>query len=111
MLKLKNEITKEIIMKKYVLIASALSLALGTVVLTACSKKAEFTGDDYSIPTIDLSVMPEEIKGTKLEYLYELSVVDNSKDYVAHPDSVLLKNGNISPPTLPVTARVQSLTK
>ena len=82
-------------MKKYVLIASALSLAIGSVVLTACSKRAEFTGDDYSIPTIDLSVKPEEIKGTDLEYLYELSVVDNSKDYVAHPDSVLLKNGNI----------------
>lgn len=82
-------------MKKYLIIVSALTLALGTVVLTACSKKAEFTGGDYSIPTIDLSEIPEEIKGTDLEYLYELTVVDNSKDYVAHPDSVLLKNGNI----------------
>lgn len=82
-------------MKKHIIIVSALTIALGTVVLTACSKKAEFTGSDYSIPTVDLSVMPDGIEGSDLEYLYELSVVDNSKDYVAHPDSVLLKNGNI----------------
>ena len=31
----------------------------------------------------------------RYRYLYELSTVDNSLDYVAHPDSVLLKNGNI----------------
>lgn len=54
-----------------------------------------FDGKDYTIPEIDLSVMPEQYKGTDLEYLYELSVVDNSRDYMAHPDSVLLKNGNI----------------
>ncbi len=54
-----------------------------------------FTGSDYTIPEIDLSIMPEEVKGTNLEYLYELSVVDNSLDYMAHPDSVLLNNGNI----------------
>lgn len=55
----------------------------------------KFTGSDYTIPELDLSVMPEDIDGTEYEYLYKLSVVDNSKDYMAHPDSVLLKNGNI----------------
>ena len=55
----------------------------------------KFTGSDYTIPELDLSVMPEEIKGTQYEYLYRLSVVDNSKDYMAHPDSVLLRDGNI----------------
>lgn len=54
-----------------------------------------FTGEDYTIPFIDLSVMPENIKGSELEYLYELSVVDDTKDYMAHPDSVLLKDGSI----------------
>ncbi len=54
-----------------------------------------FTGSDYTIPMLDLSVMPDEIKGTEYEYLYELTTVDKSKDYMAHPDSVLLKNGNI----------------
>jgi hypothetical protein len=55
----------------------------------------KFTGGDYAVPELDLSVMPEELEGTEYEYLYKLSVVDNSKDYMAHPDSVLLRNGNI----------------
>ena len=54
-----------------------------------------FSGSDYTIPTLDLSVMPDELKGTEYEYLYNLSVVDDSRDYMAHPDSVLLRNGNI----------------
>lgn len=55
----------------------------------------KFSGSDYTLPVLDLSVMPEELKGTEYEYLYSLSVVDNSRDYMAHPDSILLKNGNI----------------
>ena len=81
-------------MKKIVLAISALAVLLGAILIITESKKADFTGGDYSIPTVDLSVMPDEVKGTELEYLYELSVVDNGKDYMAHPDSVLLKNGN-----------------
>ena len=54
-----------------------------------------FSGKDYSIPGLDLSTMPEELRGSRYEYLYKLSVVDNSRDYMAHPDSVLLKNGDI----------------
>ncbi len=50
--------------------------------------------EDYTVPEIDLSVKPQ---GTdeKYDYLYELSVVDDTADYLAHPDSVLLKNGDI----------------
>ncbi len=55
----------------------------------------KFTGGDYSIPELDLSVLPEELKSSKYEYLYTLSTVDNSRDYMAHPDSVLLKDGSI----------------
>lgn len=58
-------------------------------------KNIAFNGSDYSIPELDLSELPEELKGTEFEYLYEQATVDNSKDYMAHPDSVLLKNGNI----------------
>ena len=58
-------------------------------------KSMPFTGGDYTIPVLDLSRMPENVKGTEFEYLYDLSIVDNSKDYIAHPDSVFLKNGNI----------------
>ena len=65
-------------------------------VFSGCSKnKLPFSGGDYTIPELDLSAMPEEYGNTRYEYLYNLSVVDNSRDYMAHPDSVLLKNGNI----------------
>ena len=55
----------------------------------------KFTGSDYTIPELDLSTLPDELKGTEYEYLYKLSTVDSSEDYMAHPDSVLLRNGNI----------------
>ena len=55
----------------------------------------KFTGDDYSIPEIDLSTLPDELRGTEYEYLYDLYVIDDSRDYMAHPDSVLLNNGDI----------------
>lgn len=51
-------------------------------------------GKDYTIPQIDLSVKPEGLD-PKFDYLYDLVAVDKSKPYQAHPDSVLLKNGNI----------------
>ncbi len=57
--------------------------------------KNNFTGGDYTIPELDLSTLPEELKGTEYEYLYKLTTVDDSGDYAAHPDSVLLNNGNI----------------
>ncbi len=63
--------------------------------ITSFFIRNKFTGEDYTIPELDLSVMPDELKGTEYEYLYTLSTVDNSKDYMAHPDSVLLENGNI----------------
>ncbi len=51
-------------------------------------------GTDYTIPELDLSVKPQGLDA-KYDYLYELVTVDNDKTYQAHPDSVLLKNGNI----------------
>lgn len=53
-----------------------------------------FTGSDYTIPELDLSIKPDNLD-SKYDYLYELTTVDASKKYMAHPDSVLLKNGNI----------------
>lgn len=84
-------------MKK--ILSILLSLLLIAVVFIGCQKQTEvkplaFTGSDYTIPELDLSVKPENID-SKYDYLYELSVIDNSKKYMAHPDSVLLKNGNI----------------
>ncbi len=83
-------------MKKIITFILVITVVL--IVFAGCRKKQEplpFTGNDYTIPTLDLSVMPDYVKGTEYEYLYDYSVVDDSKDYMAHPDSVLLKNGNI----------------
>ena len=48
----------------------------------------------YSIPMVDLSVMPENTP-EELKYLYEYSIVDDKAGYLGHPDSVLLNNGDI----------------
>lgn len=61
----------------------------------ADNEKILFGGSDYTVERIDLSVMPDCVRGTGLEYLYGFSVVDNGSDYMAHPDAVLLKNGDI----------------
>lgn len=73
----------------------AVVLAVIAVVAYLLFGPSKFTGGDYTIPELDLSEMPEELEGTEYEYLYNLSVVDDSKDYMAHPDSVLLKDGSI----------------
>ncbi len=68
------------------------------LIITFCVIKfrsAEFTGGDYTIPELDLSEFPKELEGTEYEYLYRLSAVDDTNDYMAHPDSVLLKSGDI----------------
>ena len=83
---------KSIILTIVIATVAVAVLAAGGYILY---KNIVFNGSDYSIPELDLSELPEELKGTEFEYLYEQSTVDNSKDYMAHPDSVLLKNGNI----------------
>lgn len=75
------------------LVAFVIGAAVTGIVIAV--KSSGFKGTDYTIPELDLSEIPDELKNTEYEYLYNLSVVDNSKDYMAHPDSVLLKNGNI----------------
>ncbi len=83
-------------MKK--LISVLICAALICVIFYGCQKKETiplaFTGSDYTIPELDLSTKPEKLD-SKYDYLYELTTVDASKKYMAHPDSVLLKNGNI----------------
>ncbi len=49
---------------------------------------------EYTIPLLDLSVKPKGLE-SKFDSLFELSVLDSSKEYLGHPDSVLLKNGDI----------------
>lgn len=54
----------------------------------------DFIGKNYTVPQLDLSVKPENTV-EKYAYLYEQTVVDDSESYLGHPDSVLLKNGDI----------------
>ena len=54
----------------------------------------DFIGKNYTVPQLDLSVKPEDT-AEEYAYLYEQTVVDDSESYLGHPDSVLLKNGDI----------------
>lgn len=58
------------------------------------SDRSKFSGEDYSITRIDLSVKPDGLD-ERFDYLYDFDTLDDSLDYAAHPDSVLLKNGSI----------------
>ena len=49
---------------------------------------------DYSLPNIRLDLRPEGLP-EELGYLFDLVTVDDGLDYIGHPDSVLLKNGDI----------------
>lgn len=49
---------------------------------------------NYSIKQIDLSAFETTVE-KELKYLYEYSTVDDGEGYLGHPDSVLLKNGDI----------------
>ncbi|MBO5936786.1 MAG: exo-alpha-sialidase [Clostridia bacterium] len=82
-------------MKYLFIIIGIIAVAAGIGICIAKLKASRFTGSDYKIPELDLSEMPEQVKDTEYEYLYELSVVDDTNDYMAHPDSVLLKNADI----------------
>lgn len=82
-------------MKWFVITAAIVAVVLAVTVCVIKFGPSKFTGGDYTIPELDLSIMPDELDGTEYEYLYELPTVDDSSDYMAHPDSILLKDGNI----------------
>ena len=79
-------------MKRF--LAVLVIVAVISAAFVGCAPKAEpleFTGSDYTIKELDLSVMPDELKGTKYEYLYQLTTVDDSRDYMAHRRSFAQK--------------------
>lgn len=51
-------------------------------------------GSAYGIKQLDLSLKPADCP-EEFAYLYEQTVVDYGGGYLGHPDSVLLKNGDI----------------
>jgi len=81
-------------MKKFLCILMIIMLT--GAIFAGCSEiiVKPFSGSDYTIPELDLSVKPDGAD-SKYDYLYEPAIIDDSKKYMAHPDSVLLKNGNI----------------
>ena len=94
--------------KKHIIIILAVIAAAAVIVLAAgfAVSATGWTGSDYTVKELDLSAMPED---TPEEYrpLYDLTVVDDGADYLAHPDSVLLKDGKILtlyPPRLTANA-------
>lgn len=89
----------KISIKKIIIILLSLLLATAVIVVSVLYglgvifEKSDFTmGDD--IISLDLSVKNENVP-SDLEYLYEYSVIDDSADYLAHPDSVLLLDGSL----------------
>lgn len=74
--------------KKIILIVSIMLLAvLITATFSACNA-LKFSKFDV----VDLSNRPDFVKGSEYDYLYDLTIVDDNADYMAHPDSVLLKD-------------------
>lgn len=51
-------------------------------------------GQNYTIPQVDLSVMPENIS-EELKYLFEYTTVDEGNGYLGHPDSCLVNGSEI----------------
>ncbi len=60
----------------------------------ACLNENNHGAGDYSIPRIALDKEPENCP-EELKYLFEHTVVDDGLSYIGHPDSVLLKSGDI----------------
>lgn len=51
-------------------------------------------GSAYTIPQLDLSKRPACVS-SQYAHLYQTIIIDDSRDYVAHPDSILLKDSSI----------------
>ncbi len=64
------------------------------MLLNLFSKRYKNGAGDYSIPCIRLDEKPDKTPDS-LSYLYDFQVIDNSLDYLGHPDSILLKDGSI----------------
>ena len=77
--------------KKVMKIIPTIILMALTFTLFGC---ANYEYSKTDIIKIDLT-RPVDSLDSSYDYLYQLTTVDNSRDYLAHPDSVLLSNGDI----------------
>ena len=77
-----------------ILFAALIGIAVCVFAVLAVISQTGFDGGDYTIKELDLSATPVNLP-SGYEYLFDVTTVDDSADYLAHPDSVLLKNGDI----------------
>ncbi|MEG1609175.1 MAG: hypothetical protein RR348_04835, partial [Clostridia bacterium] len=77
--------------KKIFAIVLCLMMLCAAFVACGPSGNKATTHDDYTIKQIDLTEKPIGFDA-KYDSLFGYNVVDDSKDYMAHPDSVLLKD-------------------
>lgn len=73
-------------------IVAVLALIAATISLASCNRTVSYY--DADITRIDLTKAPQSLPA-EYGYLYEIYTVDNSREYLAHPDSILLNNGSI----------------
>ena len=86
----KSKINKIIISCISIFLCCAIIIVSVLFGIGVIPKTTKFTmGND--IQSIDLSVSSDNVPDD-LKYLYEYTVVDDSANYLAHPDSVLLKD-------------------
>lgn len=74
--------------KIFVVVVAVFMLCM---VLVACAPNNEALHDSYTLKQIDLTAKPTTVDA-KYDSLFGYSVVDDSTDYMAHPDSVMLKD-------------------
>ncbi len=83
--------------KKVICVAiSSVLVVTGVTLGGIFGYRAKYTtlGTAPTLPLIDLSSKPDGLP-EELEYLYDLSVIDDTADYLAHPDAVVLSDGSI----------------
>ncbi|MDE6967838.1 MAG: hypothetical protein K2P12_04185 [Clostridia bacterium] len=83
-------------MKKKLSVLVIAVLLIAIFALAGCSPKDDGILDHYSIPQIDLdgTAMPANTADEN-KNLYGYKVVDDSIDYLAHPDAVMLDDGRM----------------
>ncbi len=91
---MKTKAVKKPVKRVKLILIIAAALVLAVLAGLCIYSQTGFNGGDYTVRQIDLSVRPDSVS-SQYAYLYELTTVDDSADYLAHPDSVLLNNGNI----------------
>ncbi|MEG2413367.1 MAG: sialidase family protein [Clostridia bacterium] len=62
--------------------------------MIGCTQPHPTAGKNYTIAQVDLS-KENNTFGDKYDELYEQYVIDNGSNYMAHPDTVLLKDGRL----------------